>query len=82
MSNEAVVTEGKPVDTGVVGVDNTDGAKVKNLQPANYDTLRVLPLDVLDSMIAYVYHNSREAIELYLTLVRAREENLIKTRNK
>ena len=69
-------------------MENNSDNKVRTLTPnsgdakssdkaveINYESLRLLPVAVLDNMLDYIYSNNKEAFDMYFDLIRIKEVN-------
>lgn len=69
-------------------MDNNNDNKVRTLtpnsnvgdtaekkQPIDYESLRLMPVAVLDNMLEYIYSNNKEAFDMYFNLLRIKDVN-------
>ena len=51
------------------------GKTIENKKSIDYESLRLMPVAVLDNMLEYIYSNNKEAFDMYFNLLRIKDVN-------
>ena len=52
-------------------------ANIPQQQEVDYDALRLMPVNMIEEMLAQIYNNNRRTFDLYFNLIKVRDNNKI-----